>query len=181
MTYTDLNTTQEIREAQLKGETVESFNYHEPNAEWKEVYLCDKVDVENLRYRKRGKTLKDIRRSRVYISGKMTGLAMDEILDKFGSVEKELLEGDKGNAVMNPAIMWYLKDTTPFSAQDYLHIDFAMMDLCDTVIVLPNFRTSSGAKKEIMYAKIKNMTLYFLQEDGALLDAEELIYENVQA
>ena len=113
--------------------------------------------------------LSDIKNKKVYISGKMTGLSVDEIFEKFNSVEKELLSN--GNGVINPAIMWHLGDTTKFEAQEYLHIDFAMMDICDTIIVLPNYETSSGARKEISYAYATGKTCYFLQEDGTIKEA----------
>ena len=118
-------------------------------------------------------TLNDIKNKRVYISGKMTGLPIEEIFKNFNSVEDTLV--DNGNAVINPAVLWHLKDTTPFSAQDYLNIDFAMMEVCDTIIVLPNWETSSGAKKEISFAYCIDLEGYFLKENGEL---EKINYEN---
>jgi hypothetical protein len=43
-----------------------------------------------------------------------------------------------------------------------------MMDICDTIVVLPNYETSSGARKEISYAYATGKTCYFLQEDGTI-------------
>lgn len=110
--------------------------------------------------------LSEIKNRKVYISGKMTGLSIDEIFKNFNHVEDVLVSNQ--NYVMNPAIMWHLKDTTGFTAEQYLAIDFAMMEACDTIIVLPNWETSSGAKEEIKNAIVTNMTIYFLKENDVL-------------
>lgn len=110
--------------------------------------------------------LNDIKNDKVYISGKMTGLTIDEIFNNFNRVEDILINNK--NYVMNPAIMWHLKDTTGFTAEEYLAIDFAMMDACKTVIILPNWKTSSGAKREIEHAIVNNMNMYFLKDNDEL-------------
>jgi hypothetical protein len=94
---------------------------------------------------------------KVYVSGKMTGLSEEKIWDNFRKVETFLAKhGHYGNekieAVMNPAVTYAMQKYSAFSYEDWLHIDFAMLDACDAVALLPNWKDSMGAKREIAYA-----------------------------
>ncbi len=119
--------------------------------------------------------LSDIKNKKVYISGKMTGLSPEEIFKNFNSVEQVLVENNNG--VMNPAITWHLLSPSKFNADEYLNISYAMMDVCDIVVVLPDWKTSSGAKKELSYANCIELDIYFLDEDGNL---EKVNYEDIR-
>jgi len=119
--------------------------------------------------------LSDIKNKKVYISGKMTGLSAEEIFKNFNSVESVLVENNNG--VMNPAITWHLLSPSKFNANEYLNISYAMMDVCDIVVVLPDWKTSSGAKKELSYANCIELDIYFLDEEGNL---EKVDYEDIR-
>ena len=96
---------------------------------------------------------------KVYLSGKMTGLSEEEIWNNFRKVETWLSTGnpsDNNNnpieSIMNPAVTYAMQNYKAFSYEDWLHIDFAMLDACDAVCLLPNWKDSMGAKREIAYA-----------------------------
>jgi hypothetical protein len=94
---------------------------------------------------------------KVYISGKMTGLSEEKIWENFRKVETFLAKhacygNEKIEAVMNPAVTYAMQKYSAFSYEDWLHIDFAMLDACDCVALLPNWKDSMGAKREIAYA-----------------------------
>lgn len=78
-----------------------------------------------------------------YISGKITGLA--DYKEQFAEAEA-LLTG-LGHAVMNPAVL-----PDGFDYEDYMNICFPMIDPCDGIYMLHNFKDSSGAKRELEYA-----------------------------
>lgn len=101
--------------------------------------------------------------TKVYIAGKMTGLEVEEIMRRFNSAEKFLI--DKGYAVMNPAVLWNLGDPSGFNNDEYLEINFAMIDLCDVLVVLPGFEGSYGTTKEIEHAMSYNIPVYYLDEE----------------
>ena len=90
---------------------------------------------------------------KIYVSGKMTGLSKRQILKKFNKAESLLTK--KGFSVMNPAVAYYMKNIKDFSYDDWLKIDFAMLDACDAIYMLNNYEDSLGAQKELDYA-IKN-------------------------
>lgn len=95
---------------------------------------------------------------KVYISGKMTGLSEEKIWDNFRKVETFLVKhghhygNKKIESVMNPAVTYAMQKFNAFSYEDWLRIDFAMLDACDAVVLLPNWKDSMGAKREIAYA-----------------------------
>ena len=94
---------------------------------------------------------------KVYISGKMTGLSKEKVWDNFRKVEAFLVKHGRHNhekveSVMNPAVTYAMQKFDAFSYEDWMHIDFAMLDACDAVILLPNWKDSMGAKREIAYA-----------------------------
>ena len=95
---------------------------------------------------------------KIYISGKMTGLSKEKIWDNFRKVETFIIKhghhygNKKIESVMNPAVTYAMQKFNAFSYEDWLHIDFAMLDACDAVALLPNWKDSMGAKREIAYA-----------------------------
>ncbi len=54
----------------------------------------------------------------------------------------------EGFIVMSPGCL-----PDGFDYPDYLHIDFAMIDVCDAVYMMHNWRDSPGACAELLYAE----------------------------
>ena len=84
---------------------------------------------------------------KVYIAGKVTGLPKNEIFKKFNGSVRTLKEG--GHAVMSPAVLVLNED---FEHEDYMHVCFAMIDVCDEVFMQRDWRDSEGARMEREYA-----------------------------
>lgn len=99
---------------------------------------------------------------KIYISGKMTGLTPRQIKKNFNKLEENLiLHFGHCVSVMNPAVTYNMKSYKEFSYEDWLKIDFAMIDVCDSVYLLKNWEDSEGAKKEIAYAFRTNKKIFF--------------------
>lgn len=81
---------------------------------------------------------------KIYIAGKITGYKGYKA--KFKKAE-ELLES-QGHVVMNPSFM-----KLGFEYGEYLHVCYAMIDVCDAIYMLDNWVDSPGAKKEKVYAR----------------------------
>ena len=80
---------------------------------------------------------------KIYIAGKITG--EPNYKETFKIVENDLLEA--GHTVLNPSIL-----PLGFEHEEYMHICYAMIDVCDSVYMLSNWKDSKGAKLEQNYA-----------------------------
>lgn len=91
---------------------------------------------------------------KMYIAGKITGF--DGFENKFKKAENELKI--RGHKVLNPAIL-----PKGFKQDEYMHICYSMIDVCDCVYFLDNWMDSVGAKLEYEYAKKNNKKIFFEQ------------------
>lgn len=89
---------------------------------------------------------------KAYIAGKITEL--DNYKELFKIAETKLLL--EGHAVMNPSIL-----PEGFEHREYMDICYSMLDVCDGVYFLNNWRDSIGAKMEHEYAVLKNKWLRY--------------------
>ena len=96
---------------------------------------------------------------KVYIAGKITGLDRAVIFKKF-YVSGKKLEKD-GHTVMSPAVL-ALNDG--FDHSDYMHICFAMIDVCDAVWLQKDWQSSKGARMELQYAEEHKKKILFEDE-----------------
>lgn len=93
---------------------------------------------------------------RIYIAGPISGHL--NYRKKFNAAEKLLQEA--GHVVINPAFLpCGLGDN-----EDYMHICYAMIDKCDAVFMLYDWRYSKGAKCEHEYAKKENKQVFYQEE-----------------
>jgi hypothetical protein len=81
---------------------------------------------------------------RVYVAGKITGDA--NYREKFAKAEQALTA--MGHCVLNPANL-----PSGMEQGDYMRICFSMIDCADCVVLLPDWRESSGARLERAYAE----------------------------
>lgn len=90
-----------------------------------------------MKYRIEGKLV-------AYLSGPITGIA--DYRSRFAEAERRLSK--YGYIVLNPAVL-----PAGMDAQDYMQIDFAMIDAADFVILLPGHEESLGSRLEKAYAE----------------------------
>ena len=83
---------------------------------------------------------------KIVISGKITGLPREEVVEKFAKAQAELEA--LGYTVLNPTIL----PPEGFKHSDYMHICKAMIDVCEVVFILQDWMASKGAKMENSYA-----------------------------
>ena len=89
----------------------------------------------------------------VYISGKITG--DPDYVRKFA--DAELLLRAKGYNVVNPCDLGYQF----MSYEQFMHVDFALIDVSDAIYLLKDWSGSSGARREKEYAeKIGKKIMY---------------------
>ena len=93
---------------------------------------------------------------KVYISGAITN--NPEYVEQFDAAEKALIEA--GHEVVNPAkINMPLPEST--THDEFMHVSFALMDLCNTIFMLESWVNSNGAHMEFEYAMRRKMTIVF--------------------
>ena len=80
----------------------------------------------------------------IYLAGKITG--NPEYRVHFAAAKAEL-EAD-GHIVLNPAEL-----PEGMSREDYMRICFAMIDVADAVVFLPDAAESAGARLEMAYCE----------------------------
>ena len=96
---------------------------------------------------------------RVYISGPITGTG--DYIERFETIERELKEA--GFDVINPAKVC-AKLPAGFSHDDYMHVCFAMLDLCDAIFMTYGWEHSDGATREAAYASAMNIRMMTMEE-----------------
>ena len=94
----------------------------------------------------------------VYISGKITG--DDNYKRKFVEAKVKLLK--QGYNVISPVDVGEYEFLT---YEQFLHIDFALIDVCDAIYMLKDWKDSNGARLEFEYAKAngKDRPCFFSQ------------------
>ena len=90
---------------------------------------------------------------KVYIAGKITDCP--DYMEQFAEVERMLQK--QGHATMNPTVL-----PPGFEHHEYMKICFAMIDACEEVYMLDNWRDSKGAKMEHDYAVANGKTIMFM-------------------
>lgn len=85
---------------------------------------------------------------RIYISGKITGL--DNYRENFERAEVALRS--YGHIVINPCKMGDIYPSLGWD--DYMHLDMALIRLCNAVYFMKNWKDSKGATIEHEYAKM---------------------------
>lgn len=82
---------------------------------------------------------------KIYISGKITGDS--GYIEKFKAAEKEVRQQYKGCEIINPAV---IMQTMPESTThgEYMKISLCLLDMCDSIYMLPDWKESKGANME---------------------------------
>ena len=109
---------------------------------------------------------------KIYTAGKISGLNRDDVIIKFEVAQKSLVA--KGHQVFIPSVLPAYEEV---SHEDYLHICYAMIDICDAVYMLSDWQQSKGARMELQYAADHRKEI--LYEDPGTKEADfPIIYSH---
>lgn len=96
---------------------------------------------------------------RLYISGPITGTA--DYMERFEEAENRLKK--QGYSVINPAKFNAVLPVDT-SYEEFMNIDFALLDMCGAVYMLDGWEKSCGANREYGYALAKGMWIFFAKD-----------------
>ena len=95
-------------------------------------------------------------KTRIYISGKITGTT--DYISRFNKAEIEMIK--QGYETVNPATMLdHLSTST--THKEYMHISYALLDICDGIYMMEGWRDSKGAMMEYDYALEKGLVILY--------------------
>ncbi len=86
--------------------------------------------------------------------------------EKFKKAQAKLVA--QGHRVLNP--IWLDDDIAHLTHDEYLHIDFAMIDVAEGMYMLSDWKISDGANKEHAYGN-KNGKFIRYEEDEVNIDS----------
>ena len=113
---------------------------------------------------------------RIYISGKISGLPLDMVQERFDDAESLLSE--LGFDVVNP-----MKNGLDPNEKWIKHLckDIELLDSCDAIYMMDNWVESRGARHEYNFAMIENKDIWFesnvISQDKEVLRIQNAIYE----
>lgn len=94
---------------------------------------------------------------KIYIAGKITGV--ENYKERFNNKAEQLRK--MGYIVMNPSVL-----PQGFKHHEYLHINKAMIDVCDIIYFMDCWVESPGAKIELEYSILKSKIVHFESSEG---------------
>jgi len=97
---------------------------------------------------------------KIYIAGKISGLERKDIDEKFETAKAEFLKS--GHQVFIPSVLPAYDEV---SHEEYLHICYAMIDICDAIYMLKDWQKSMGARLELQYAADHRKKLLYEDSD----------------
>ena len=101
---------------------------------------------------------------RIYLSGPITGT--DDYLERFEAVENRLKE--QGFSVINPArVTAALPPDLDY--EEYMELDFRLLDLCNMVYMLNGWEKSCGANREYGYAMAAGKMIFSRRKEQRAL------------
>ena len=91
---------------------------------------------------------------RIYISGPISGVL--DFKEKFEKAEQDLRATYPNAEIINPTM---IKLPSSCTHEDYMRIDFMLLDLADAIYMLKSWDKSKGACMEYGYAMAKDLII----------------------
>ena len=108
---------------------------------------------------------------KVYLSGKINGLAEDEYKQNFAQAAMDALAffPDEQVTIVNPAALPAIHNTWA----DYMLRDLMLLRDCDAIVMLPDWPDSKGARTEHVFAEGMGIEIHYLVRQPELAMTKE--------
>ena len=118
---------------------------------------------------------KSDKQKKVYLSGRMKGIARRVYMERFANAEKQMIS--YGYRVMNPTKFIFCKWPWLYAIMGYelcLLIDLWQLHKCDAIVMIgQDWMNSRGASTERAYAKYAGKEIIYLSQLAAQYEDEE--------
>lgn len=94
---------------------------------------------------------------KIYISGKITGLPISEVIERFGEATTFICL--KGHIAVNPIDVCPIDENKEWA--DYMGEDIRALLKCDAIYLLNGWIESKGARIECLIAKEMGMKVFY--------------------
>lgn len=98
----------------------------------------------------------------IYISGRISGLPIEVARARFNAAEQRIHERYPEAKIWNPMQFTYYEEGKPW--QHYIQECLAILEACDTIVMLPNWIESNGAQCEYYYARGMHLQIFHYAE-----------------
>ncbi len=106
---------------------------------------------------------------KIYIAGPITGHM--NYKSYFAAAERSLKR--KGHITINPSFL-------PDGLKDYMEICYSMIDQAEAVYMLTGYENSTGAKAELIYARLKQKRIFFQESEKGMKHEQTATEETIQ-
>ena len=115
----------------------------------------------------------------IYVAGKYSGKNFEEISKNIISAKKAAIELLKnGWAVITPHLntchFELYEKYIGYTHKDWLKMDVVMLERCDAIFMLKNWKDSKGAKIELDFAREHEIKIYF-ENEGYPIEKKEVL------
>ena len=94
---------------------------------------------------------------KIYLSGRVSN--DPEYMEHFEEARRIVQDKLNPDVILNPTIL-----PGGLTYAEYMQIDFAMLQVCDTIVMLEGWRVSPGATAEHQYAVATRMMIINLED-----------------
>ena len=92
----------------------------------------------------------------IYLSGPITGNPKYKVMFMWA----ENIVRSKGHIPLNPAVF-----PQGMEYEQYMNIGFSMLDEADGILMMPGWKLSNGAKRELRYAVERKKKVYIIKDE----------------
>ena len=107
--------------------------------------------------------------NRVYISGPMSYIKSNNV-GFFNLVRSFLCSNCGAKKIVNPAKI--LEGFEWLNYDEYIRVDLCLLDMCDTILMLPFWRESKGGIIELNHAKENGIRVLYMDKDFNITEVE---------